>query len=190
MKDFDFPAGTSLEYAAKTMAAHAIQHGSAKTTFNGIILIADKDSSPQSIMDDYRVQLDARSEAYRKSPEGIEAARKRTAEIARKQQLFDELMHRLPDLDFSNQEQLLDWFCELETTMDTGVRHDGYHATVVDTFAQNGYYPNVNTGSDNNPEDRDNVARYIIGQCLAMDIVHQVVHHFADEWKKKFCAPA
>ncbi|OGZ11660.1 MAG: hypothetical protein A3D67_00515 [Candidatus Lloydbacteria bacterium RIFCSPHIGHO2_02_FULL_51_22] len=61
---------------------------------------------------------------------------------------------------------------------------------VIATFAAKGYHPNVNCGQDFHGDDRDNFARYIIGQALGnlacVGAIHQVVQRFTNDWKKKF----
>ncbi|HEV7121678.1 MAG TPA: hypothetical protein VGN56_02510 [Candidatus Paceibacterota bacterium] len=189
MKEFDFRVGTSIDSAAKEMAAYAIQHGDATATFNGITLLANKDSTPQGIVDDYHAQQQAKSEAWRNSPEGIAAARENEERVTAMQAKYDGLMEQLPKLDFTDQQQLLEWLCQLETTIIVGVNTDGFQAKVVEVFTQHGYLPGVNTGDAINNEDPDNVARYIIGQCLDTlnhGYIRQIVHKFTENWKLKF----
>lgn len=189
MKEFAFGVGTSIVRAAKEMAAYAIVHGDAKMTFNDVTLLANKNSTPQGIVDDYHAQLKAVGDAWRNSPEGIAVAKEYEEGVIATQAKYDGLMEHLPKLDFTNQQQLLDWLCQLETTITSGVNFEGFQAKTVEVFTQHGYLPGVNTGAAINNEDADNVARYIIGQCLDTlnkGYIHQVIHHFTEDWKLKF----
>ena len=97
-------------------------------------------------------------------------------------------MDQLPGLDFTNDVAILDWFCAYQHPSDTmGVLKNA--PRVLGTFLTNGYWPNANCGIEFKKDDRENVARWIIGQALStmrVCAVHQVIHHFVAEWKKKF----
>ena len=101
-------------------------------------------------------------------------------------------MEQLPNLDFANQEAVLDWICEFQDPSDhIGVAKN--QGEVLKIFAEHGYQTSVNTGEAFNGEDRDNFARYIVGQALDglkgdVGAIHQVVHKFTDDWKKKFAS--
>ncbi len=99
-------------------------------------------------------------------------------------------MYRLSNLNFADDVAVLDWLCEFQDPSDhVGVvKQPG---EVLSTFAANGYHPNVNTGKDFNKNDRDNVARWIIGQALSdlaceVGAINHMVVHFTEKWKQRF----
>ena len=72
-----------------------------------------------------------------------------------------------------------------------GVRVD--RERIIATFGAHGYVSGVNCGDAFDAEDRENVARWLIGQCLAnlvsVGAIHGIVHKFADDWIEKFETP-
>ncbi len=108
------------------------------------------------------------------------------------QRKIDALVDRLPNLDFSNQEAVLDWICEFQDPSDhIGVVKD--QQKILETFAEHGYQPSVNTGEALDRENSNNVARYIIGQALDglqddAGAIRHVIHKLTDDWKKKFAS--
>ena len=161
-----------------------------KTKFNDIELTATSDSDVNAIVKFYNDESERRDEEYDNSPAGRKAAREVEERKATAQQKHDALMRRLPNLDFSNDVAVLDWLCEFQDPSDyIGVVKQ--QDVVLTTFAAHGYYPSVNCGKDFNENDRDNFARWLIGQALdglrsEVGAIHQVIHKFADDWKKKF----
>lgn len=98
------------------------------------------------------------------------------------QRKHDILMEQLLNLDFNNQEALLDWICEFQNLSDyIGVVTD--QEKVLGIFAEHSYQKAFNR------EDRDNFARYIIGQVLSglqgdTGAISQVVHKFHGKVEK------
>lgn len=164
--------------------------------FNGVTVVADKTSTTESIVADYNTQSEADAERYRTSPEGIKAAEKARQEVERLQALYDESLAELPSLNFDDQAGLLAWFEKIQPATD----HIGVEGRIergeriIEAFVEHGYLPDANIGAAYNGDDADNVARFLIGQCLsclgkdgfAPGSVHQVIHSFADQWRKKF----
>ena len=105
----------------------------------------------------------------------------------RKQQA-DALMRQLPSLDFNNQEKILDWLCAF--VVPCNVVEDLQE--VIGIFTSHGYEAGVNAGEAYKGEDKDNVARYIVGQALSSmrdeGFVPQVIEGFMTDWKTKFAS--
>jgi hypothetical protein len=160
--------------------------------FNGQTIVANKTSTTESIVADYFTQSDAAAERYSDSLEGKKAAEEAQQHVERLQSLYDASLAELPSLNFEDQAGLLAWFEKVQEASD----HSGVHgraegsARIVDVFTENGYLSEANLGDACNENDADNVARFIIGQCLSfltrLNLVHQVIHSFADEWRNKF----
>jgi len=200
MKTIDFSAGCHIKEAAQQMMAELLSEKNHKDgnigdfsvegAFNGITLVARKGSTVGSIVADFNRKMAAASEAYRNSPEGKRAARESEKRKEAAQQKHDALMQQLPNLDFADDVAVLDWLCEFQDHSD----HIGVvkqQNVVLATFAAHGYYPNANTGTNFNKNDRDNYARYIIGQALGglaceVGAIHHMVIHFTEKWKQQF----
>ena len=195
MKKSEPMCGEMVSETAKRMVALAKQtKDTVKAKFNDIELTATSDSVPSAIVSYYNKESTRRAEAYRNSPEGKKAARESEERRRQMQQKHDALMQQLPNLNFADDVAVLDWLCEFQDHSD----HIGVvkqQNVVLATFAAHGYYPNANTGTNFNKNDRDNFARWLIGQTLdglqgEVGAIHQVIHKFANDWKKKFLATA
>lgn len=193
MNTYEPMAGENVSTTAERMIALAKEtKGSVRAKFNDIELTATEDSTAEDIVSGFQTKIAEAAETYRKSPEGQRAARESEERKEEAQRKADALMEQLPNLDFSNQEAVLDWICEFQDPSDyIGVVKD--QRKVLEIFAEHGYQPGVNTGEAFNGEDGDNFARYIVGQALDglrgdVGAIHQVVHKFTDDWKKKFAS--
>jgi len=193
MNTYEPMAGENVSTTAERMIALAKEtKGSVRAKFNDIELTATEESTAENIVSDFQTKIAEASEKYRKSPEGQRSARESEERKEEAQRKADALMEQLPNLDFTNQEAVLDWICEFQDPSDhIGVVND--QGAVLKIFAEHGYQPGVNTGEAFNGEDRDNFAHYVVGQALDglrgdVGAIHQVVHKFTDDWKKKFAS--
>ena len=191
MKTIQITAGRHIRHAAEELidAAKTSDDGTACADFNGITITAASNSYVEMIVQDFHEKQERAAEEYRASPAGIASAKKSEDDRREAQATVDRCMAKLPTLDFSNDEQMLDWFCEIQSGADRiDVQKDS--AAILSAFSARGFVPNMNLGADCNPEDKSNLARYIIGQGLGgfrtMGAPHQVIHHFTQQWKEKF----
>ena len=193
MNTYEPMAGENISETAERMIALAKEtKGSVTAKFNDIELTATEDSIAEGIVSGFQTKMAEAAATYRSSPEGKCAARESEERKEEAQRKADALMEQLPNLDFANQEAVLNWICEFQDPSDHigVVKNQG---EVLRIFAEHGYQPSVNTGEAFNGEDRDNFARYIVGQALDglkgdVGAIHQVVHKFTDDWKKKFAS--
>lgn len=136
--------------------------------------------------------LGERGEKYRNSPEGQRAVVEEEERRKEFQKKADALVKQLPNLDFNNQEAVLDWICEFQAPSNhTGV--DKYYSEkVLEVFAEHGYFPGMNLGKAFNEDDPDNFAHFIVGDALSgiqfPNGIHQVVHKYTKKWKEKFAS--
>jgi hypothetical protein len=180
MEEIKLAPGTSINIAAHLLRFHAPAFG----IFNDIRLeAADGSADPQTIVDGYNVELEARANAYAKSPEGQCAAAERSAEVAEKQAIVDRHIERLPWLDCLNPRLVLYWLGGLaEAADDADVKYD--RKFVVETFETRGWKPGVNCEADFNENDARNYAGYIVGQWL--ECGNPMVLGFIERWCAKF----
>lgn len=106
------------------------------------------------------------------------------------QKKHDELMSGLPHLDFGNDVAVLDWLSAF-TESGGDMRVEKQLKKVLVMFAVNGFIPNCNLGKDFDENDRDNHARYIIGQALdglssEVGAPPEMIPHLIERWKRKF----
>lgn len=191
MKTYEPMAGENVsETTAKRIIAMANESKETVTAnFNDIILTANEGDTAEAIVQFYHEESERRAEAYRNSPEGKKAAREAEERKQKMQQKHDALMQQLSSLDFNDDVAVLDWLCEFQDPSD----HIGVSTqkdVVLATFAAHGYHPSVNCGKEFNGEDRNNFKHWLVRQALdglqKMGAIHQVVHKFTDDWKKKF----
>jgi hypothetical protein len=195
MKTYEPMCGEKVSETAEKMVALANKSKQTVTAkFNDITLTAKPGDKPGMITTFYSNESSRRSEEYKKSPAGKKAAREAAERVVQMQQKYDALLQQLPDLDFTSYEAVLNWLCEFQDPSDhIGVTKQTQ--VVLKAFTSHGYKAGVNTGDAFDKNDCDNVARYIIGQalsCLQSDVgaVHQVIHSFTEDWKKKFLSSA
>lgn len=193
MNTYEPMAGENVSTTAERMIALAKEtKGSVRTKFNDIELTATEKSTAEDIVSNFQTKITEASETYRKSPEGQRAARESEERKDEAQRRADALMEQLPNLDFNNQEAVLNWICDFQDPSGhIGIVNN--QGEVLKIFAEHGYQPGVNTGEAFNGEDRDKFARWVVGQALDglrgdVGAIHQVVHKFTDDWKKKFAS--
>lgn len=189
----DFVAGTHIREAATLLVERAKIDGVATGIFNGITLHAGVEVTPRDIEDYYDRETARRAEEYRRSPEGVAAAKR--ADDARRvmQDTHDTLMKRLPELSMYDQPAVLEWLCAMQEPSDRNgviIKRD----TIIKHFEKAGYEANENTGDAYKADDRNNAFRYLVGQALAGlkegPAIHPIIHKFADEWRQRFLAEA
>lgn len=157
--------------------------------FNGVTLVAETGDTPEKLYLLWLSEKEKKAEAYSKSPEGKKAVADAKQRQVNLQKEADLLMKELPDLDFNDFAALIDWMERLTDPSDQrGVSFD--KMAVIETFREHGFIAGVYTGDDRVIEDRENSAKYLIGQglsCLAgWGPIHGIFHKFAEEWREKF----
>lgn len=189
-----FYGGQDIASAAAELVEAAATSGKlAEGSFNDITLTAGRGTTAAQIVTRYHEELDARAEAYRKSPEGIAAKAKEKAETISRQATCDALMVEFATLDLTNDAALIDWLDRFQDPSDDmRIRKDV--GVVVRALEAAGYVSGANCGPAFNEEDRDNYARYLIGQALSnlkhVGAIHQVFGTFHERWKAKFPTPS
>lgn len=188
MHTVEFGAGMHVNVAAQELATAALAHGEAQGQFNGVTMRAKAGDPASAILANWHQQQEASAIAYRNSPEGKAAERRREDGIRYAQDTHDRLVRDLATLDFKNDVAVLDWLCAIQDSTDhAAVSVD--KAAILSAFKAAGFEPNVNCGPEFKVEDRDNVFRWIVGQCLdclKSVAIHGVVHKFVGDWKAKF----
>lgn len=184
--------GEEISKFARRLIEHAMENAvDTEGDFNGITLSAGKDgkATERDLVGYYHNESKRRAEEYRNSPEGQQAAKEAEHRLASMQWTADLMVGKLDQLDFSDFEAVIDWCTEFQTASDhVGVSYD--RDTVVRAFVDHGYMVNANVGDDFDGENEENFAKYLVGQALdgiqTVGAPHQVLHHFAEQWKAKF----
>lgn len=176
--------GEDISNYAKQLQAEADANACAVTAiFNEVEIMAVPGGEHRAVTLQWQKDMDAKAEAYRKSPEGI-AARKRQEqrekeETAKANALLAEMQAAdLKDLDtaisFVERSSVFGW----TYTQDQSRQY-------VALLAAAGYEPNVNCGEQFDAEDRRNVAEWLIGQAMTMP-GHGIEQKFCKQWREKF----
>lgn len=192
MIELEAHGGEHIATTAARMVAEAVRTGDVvEVDFNGVRLSASEATTARDIEAAYDAETTKRREAYRSSPEGKADAARRLVEVNRKKAKVADLMSVLPQLGWTNLDRIIGWLGKLQAASDD-VSVPVPWAKIVETFRANGFEPGVNTGDEFQEFDRDNVARYIVGQalsCLASPphAIHPVFHSHAAKWRKQFC---
>lgn len=102
---------------------------------------------------------------------------------------MNDLMRELQTVDLRDVAKALDWMVRAEDPLGHG-HTKADRALIVSTFEASGYRAGENVGPAFREDDRDNVARYIIGQAMdgiaRMGAPHQIIHLFAERWRARF----
>jgi hypothetical protein len=182
--------GQHIDAFAVAMCKRAMDGKTVHGIFNGVVLEATDKTTPASLVTAYRRDMDAQAEAYRRSPAGVAAAQQNEREVIAAQARIDAAVSLLESLAFSDLDKVLAWLEDFQEPSDrSGVNVP--KSQILATFAANGFEPAVNCGDAFDGEDRENVARYIIGQALdtlRWVSIHPVVARFGREWRNKFNA--
>ncbi|MBI2454037.1 MAG: hypothetical protein HYV54_00450, partial [Parcubacteria group bacterium] len=162
--------GEDISVTAQRMVDLANENGgTVMAEFNGIKLKTNRSKDSKvaiaAIMADYSSKRLHRVKVYRNSPEGKRAAADAKKRKKRVRYQMDEAMGELDSLDFSDLNAVISW---LEKVRDPSDHVDVIVSgkQIVEIFRGHGYEPNVNCGKDFNGEDRENFARWLIGQAL------------------------
>jgi len=93
MRTIEFDAGEHIDLAAKhLLAATTLEDDlTVQGIFNGILLTANAESTPESIVAYYHAESERRAEEYRKSPDGIKARREQEGRTQRQTELNAEI---------------------------------------------------------------------------------------------------
>lgn len=199
MRTYNPSLGTHISGAINAALALARRHNDDVTfTFNGasVTVAADVALGRAPRVDYLKVwndAMEANAAAYRASPEGIRAQQEADERLAECKHQNASLAISLPTvLTSGDNATILGWFCELETYSHIGAPVD--YPALAEQFVAAGYAANVNLGPDLKPDDADNVARYIIGQCVHMMSggmpPHGLVHRSTERWVETFGAAA
>jgi hypothetical protein len=190
-QNLKFLAGEHIERAAKRLisAAASAEDGRAAASFNGVDLIADRNSTIERIIEHYTGESERKAKEYRESPEGLKAAKEADERRLRCQEVFDSSMQALKTLNFNDERAVLDWLCNIQNAADH-VGITGSRASILEAFASKNLIPNMNCGDAFNGKDRHNFFRYLVGQALdgfaQFGAPHPILHTFVAEWKQKF----
>ena len=158
--------------------------------FNGIIVKVTKDSIAESIVADFHAQLNEQIRQYENSPEGKKDKEDEEKELKRMQSIADESMKELPNLNFKNNLEILNWLCKIQDATGT-IAVVINKKEIISLFNKNGFKRNANTGKKFKENDEDNFAKYIVGQALdglqcEVGAIHNMVVKFTNDWKEKF----
>lgn len=141
------------------------QKAKVKFSFNGIALEATPESSPPALEREWSAKKEQAAKDYRESPQGIAAAKKRTADIIRKQRSLNTSLDVLADI-IADHDKLMIWL--------KGVAEDADDIAVtlpkkrmIEQLEAAGFVENEHVGEK--PEwfnSRPRMAHYIVGQAL------------------------
>lgn len=178
MRKHDVPAGTLIDSVIAEMIKEANLHNEPVCAeMRGVEIVVQPGSEQAEVLKHFK----------EKEAELIEH------ELLEEHNTFqakaDEAFCRLPALDFSDLTALIDFFEEFLDA--SGVTHVNFDKqAVMDAFVEHGFDRNVNCGSEFDGDDRENYARWIIGQALAsmMDggAFVRVYDNYARDWREKF----
>lgn len=162
----------------------------AEGTFNGATTYADHGDTTEEVVTRWRETMDANAKAYRESPEGIATAAKQAEHEAAVIEAAHAIVRGLPELNIKDLSVALQLCRSCVDPLGYTYTPKGPSGQVAEALEAAGYVSNVNTGANYNGEDKENSARYLIGQALdglrGIGSPHPVFEKFHDEWKAKW----
>lgn len=163
----------------------------AVSDFNGVRIIATEQDTVESVQKQFERKTKASRKAYRRSTVHKRQKRERKEELKQLNREGKELLQTFKTVDKTNYEALLSWLTAFQPYSDrVGLKLPKYK--VLQTLKQYGYQSDENTEENYNSEDKENAARYLIGQCVSglerPRAIHPVLVKFHKEWKEKFVA--
>lgn len=173
----------------------AVQAGTgyqkAVSQFNEIRIVVTEHDTVESAEKQFERKTKASRKAYRRSTVRNRHKRKEKEKQKQLQQEGKALIQKLKRVDKTNYDSLLSWLTAFQPYSDTvGLKLPKYE--VLQTLKQHGYQADENTEEHYNSEDKENTARYLIGQCVDGLEKHRAIHpvlvNFHKEWKERFSA--
>ena len=121
---------------------------------------------------------DAKAAAWRASPEGKAEIARRYAEMRRR---ADKALDDLRSMDRTDVAALIRWIIAAQEPSNyIGSMFD--REECLRLLRESGYQANANVGPDFDPEDRHNVALYLIGQAMAGLVSPGAIHPIVTMW--------
>jgi len=158
---YESKVGSHIENGIKSMKQMAIEHNNhIKTDFNDIEIIVNPDSDINKVIEAFHAEQNRLAKEYTNSPEGQARIKEREDEHMRQIIRVEELWDNQPD--FSDLNSVITWLEELEKCSMMNLRKD----RIVELFESKGYFACVNCGEDFKEDDKENWARWLIGQAL------------------------
>jgi hypothetical protein len=193
MLRYEVLVGTRLDRAVAEMLEMASCGEAIQTEFNDIPITVRPGEAAADVVARWEAELERRADEYRRSPEGIAAAERRQRDVAERQWRVNGLVAELrTTLDFSDSAALIRWLDRLTEAADH-VDVKVPRIEILAAFVNHGYLANVNTGDAYDPADRENTARYLIGQGMdgigRMGVPHPIFRKFAADWLAAQVAP-
>lgn len=181
--------GDTVQIVCKSLVLEAQQlNEEVFFKFNDITIIAHKNSDPNKLVESFLETNQKRLHDYYNSKEYKQKCLKEKKETEQNQKKMDLVMKKMDSIDFHDLDSIINWWLLFESNHYSGVY---FHTNqIIQTFESKGYKSNANIGISFNSENKENVARYIIGQCLqgiqSHGHINPIVHKFAREWREKF----
>lgn len=188
--DHKIPAFMVLREVAKLMVNNRkeLKEGLITANFNGICLKADESSTIESIIVQYNEALRASIKAYRQTDQYNLKKQQDEAKMIELKTTAENLMIELESLDFKNLRSILNWIKRFQPCSQR-IELVYYNEKILSKFSENGFLPNANLDADFNNDDKENVAKYIIGQALNMLKKYTftlVIGMLIDSWIDRF----
>jgi len=166
----------------------AKQEGQVQGKFNDIKFIINKADTIEQALKNWDTLRQIAVDKYQQSPEYKASFKQSLIDLANKKEKLKKLMVEFETLDWQSFEKILSWLYSISyiaDDMNITVDID----TILGSFKVNHFHANANLNKDFRPDDKDNVARYIIGQAIdgfeKMGCPHSVILSHIKAWQEK-----
>jgi hypothetical protein len=164
-----------------------------KVHFNGIRLVVSRqrEMTPIDVQNEFYRKMKAQSRTYRRSTKAKARKREHYQDLKAQKQQALQLIRRFRVMDKTSLEAVVAWLGEFQEVSDhLGAVNPKCRLEIVRALLANGYVSGVNTGSDYQSEDKENVGHYLVGQSLSMlqriGAIHPMIKKWSKNWQEKF----
>ncbi len=159
--------------------------------FNDITITADLVTPAAVLVQQWEDKINHYCEEYYKSPQFKQQQEERVTQKKAMRTQVKGSMKLLETLNFDDLTAVIDWFDGIRNaTDDVEAIKFVPREEIVQKFEEHGYIPGANCGEEYDSEDKENVARHLVGQALKdlkeFGSILQVYSYKAEEWREKF----
>ena len=153
-------------------------------TFNDTSIVINPTDTVDIVKTQWDIECQRRHDEHLKSEEYALRQEEYLKDMRESEAKVKNLMLSPPD--FADLNSVITWLEQLADLDNISVKYEG----IIELFRENEFYPNVNCKENFNKDDKENVARWLIGQALdgiqTFGAIHPIYTKFADEWRVKF----
>ena len=191
MKKYEAGVGQHFASFAKELKEISEKKNEAVVgVFNDVEIEVTKEKTIEEITSEYHEGMAENTKKWEQSEKGKEYKKKLEERKKKAQKELDQLMEEFKTVNRHDYKELLKWIAKVQDYTDNSTLERPIKE-IVDALKEANYKANENIGENFIKGDRENEARYIIGQALSglegvVGAMHPMVATFAEKWLKTY----